>query len=530
MKKDDSAGTASCAQDGGSHFLRRGAWAAVGVASFVTLLVVWLVGARRWQIGVPGEWTWTYYETGESASRLLLVLPLFFAAVITAVAVAAVRRGLPTRAAASLSVAVMLAAALGLTLTLPDAGPFGGMDAVPVTANPWAGGYYAEAVHVQDLSEYTRNYAQRISNLDVVGPLGHIADHPIAPVLFHAMVNRAMESSPALARLFLPGDADATAQAHALVARILRAPVSDGQLAGIWASAFLFRMGLWLTLIPIYLLGCELRSREVGLVGVALASLIPALHVFGPYPDQFFPLIVVFSLYAWVLAARRRSMIWAAASAVALFLGLLWSMSLLMAGGCIAVASLLMLWQERAESGGNRELRRWATLAGAWAVAFALSVLIVRLLFGYHVVEVWKLCLSKHAGFATVFHRSYWPWTAFNPVEFAIFCGLPAFVMALFAAVTDAVRWWRSRRLSAPDALVWTALGVAVALDLSGKNLGEVARLWMPLMPLAALAGAAALAAFDRARGYVTGLLLVLMTAQLMVFKVQLDVFMISVK
>ena len=60
-----------------------------------------------------------------------------------------------------------------------------------------------------------------------------------------------------------------------------------------------------------------------------------------------------------------------------------------------------------------------------------------------------------------------------NPIELAVGLGLPSAVWAL-------VGFGSVRRV--PRVAWWTALVLAI-LTLTGKNLSEVARLWLPLMP-----------------------------------------------
>ena len=59
-----------------------------------------------------------------------------------------------------------------------------------------------------------------------------------------------------------------------------------------------------------------------------------------------------------------------------------------------------------------------------------------------------------------------------NPIELAVALGLPAAAWALVGL----------SRLDGPPA-AWAALAVLLVLTLGGRNLSEVARLWLPLMP-----------------------------------------------
>jgi hypothetical protein len=88
-------------------------------------------------------------------------------------------------------------------------------------------------------------------------------------------------------------------------------------------------------------------------------------------------------------------------------------------------------------------------------------------------VEVWWTNLQKHRGFYDHMPRSYWVWIALNALEFAVVCGVPT-VLAAFAL----------GRKPPGLPLATGVLGTLLVLNLTGKNLSEVARLWLFAAPL----------------------------------------------
>ena len=511
---------------------------------FVCVLVAW----RLWNIGIPSEWTWPYFETpgkvlnarGAIALSALLILALYLC----------VRRGLPQKADEVIAVFLCMVLTYGIIRQMGNSGPFGKEQPMAVAAVPWKGGYYGEAVRVDDMTTYLDAYAETISELRVNYKVrGHIADHPVGPVLFHWLVNRTLEKMPKLARKFVPEDAAIAVRLHSETERLANlqdrvittgphakpkyligppdvlVPLSAGAFAGIWASALLLRAAFWLSLIPIYLLGRELYSKEVGLVALTLSALIPSLHLFSPYVDQAFILFGAYAFYAWHRAARTRSWPWAAVSGAILFLGLLWSLSLLLMVAVLGVGTLLMVWREFAAGEGGINWRGWGRVALGGFGAFGVLSLLPMLLFDYDTWSVWKICLSQHATFSETFNRTCLPWLLFNPVEFLLFTGVAISTLMLVAAVTDLRGWWRERRRAALSLLPWTILAVLAAANLSGKNLGEVGRLWMFLMPFAALSAAPVLVRLDRRRGYLVACVVAVTAAQLIAFRLTLNVF-----
>jgi hypothetical protein len=100
-------------------------------------------------------------------------------------------------------------------------------------------------------------------------------------------------------------------------------------------------------------------------------------------------------------------------------------------------------------------------LFGGWAVTGANPL----------VIGWWNL--HHHARFYDEYPRTYRLWLVINPLELAIALGLPSVV-------------WCITALLAPRKLpisVWSTFIVLALANLIGRNMGEVARLWLLYMP-----------------------------------------------
>jgi hypothetical protein len=149
--------------------------------------------------------------------------------------------------------------------------------------------------------------------------------------------------------------------------------------------------------------------------------------------------------------------------------------------GALAVGVIVLLatvWMRRATIGlGIKELL-------LVAVTFFVTWFVLSNIFPMQPWPVFSQAMAAHR-FATVNSRSRIAWTLLNLLSFAVFCGWPVVVASLLA-VREV---WRERT-NTPHLMpaIACAIGLAgflviVLLDLSGKALGEVERLWMFLLP-----------------------------------------------
>jgi hypothetical protein len=128
----------------------------------------------------------------------------------------------------------------------------------------------------------------------------------------------------------------------------------------------------------------------------------------------------------------------------------------------------------------------------AWSlVGFFVPVAVMGVAYHLNLPRVWLTNLHNHADFYTQYHRTYWKWLIANPIELAFAVGLPLATMAMLAVTrTFATGLKGNRKLLG---LTVGCVAVWALLWLSGKNMGEAARLWIVIQPWAILLAAPAL-------------------------------------
>jgi hypothetical protein len=104
--------------------------------------------------------------------------------------------------------------------------------------------------------------------------------------------------------------------------------------------------------------------------------------------------------------------------------------------------------------------------------------------------------------------------------------GLSALLLVGAAGALRRLKAWRRWDPMALGLVVFVL--ALLALDVSGMNTGEVARLWLFLMPGAALLAARTLEGFGSAGRYVLLVLLACQGLQALVFKLYLNVLLMT--
>jgi hypothetical protein len=189
----------------------------------------------------------------------------------------------------------------------------------------------------------------------------------------------------------------------------------------------------------------------------------------------------------------RRAVAWAAAAglagggALALTYG---APAFLAVGGVAVLAAALARGMEV----------RAALLSCTVAAAVTLATFVAPILAGHHPLASAREALRIHREFFTE-PRAYPLWLAFDPLDLAVFVGLPVAVSLIVAAAHAAERLRARAALSPDEAFRLAALAMLALLLLSGQTRGEVGRIWIPIMPVLLVAALARPAHDDRPSG-----------------------------
>jgi len=449
------------------------------VLTACSLAVLWLTDVP---LGVPGEWEWSRIAAGRDQLQEGLVGAM--TAAIGAVLYLAVvwlgaKRLLDcTRIEAGTWLAVLLCIAFGWLWIVQQS---------PTQQNRLqkfafvlyyrgSSGYFYEARHeTRPVPAFLAAYEDKMREGDVL----HIGTHPPGLFLLHRGLIQLVERSPALTRFLNQTQPREVDQMFNEIERF--DPLLPRDRAAIWLASLLTQLAAVATVLPIYLLLRAEYSRATSWLTSALWPLVPALAVFLPKSDAVYPLLAMTFLLCWYRSFHQRSAIYGSLAGLCLFGGLLLSLALI---PVIVMAGLWTCWRawcSRPEASLSDACRALAGPLIGLTLGFFTPVIALWLCFDFNSLMVWWLNYQNHAGFYDQYTRTYWKWLVVNAFELAYGVGVPVTVLMLAAwmRLRSSGSTWRSERL-APYlccAAVWGLLWI------SGKNMGEAARLWLVMMP-----------------------------------------------
>ena len=459
----------------------RGSTTALAALSAVALgvLVAIATDALPWLRGpapYPPEWQWGWRT---EATRAPVLAALVAAALVALVATAGGRwwRARPRAGAAALLGAATVGG-LTFAVALLEREPAGALRAMMARAQSFSvTSYHTVAVSedARDPVAFLRAHASLLPQLAHTAK--HAATHPPGPVLWYRAAVSLCASSPVLTRALLAAAGAAGPESQTAERRAERA----GALLGSLAFALMAALTVW----PLAWLGEGLGLEPLDAARVAAVFvLLPGPALFAGSLDAALALPVTACAALLVSAARTGRAGRAAAEAAA-------------AGACAAVAlfgsygaaAFLAVAGVAVAAGVVRDRASFTALARAAAIAGGVALLLafgLPALLGHEPLRALATALAIHRAEYTS-PRRYSLWLAFNPLDFALFAGLPVVLIAAGRAAESVAR---PRRPTSLDRFRGAAFAGLAALVLAGVTRGEVGRLWIPLVPLVLLASA----------------------------------------
>ncbi len=460
---------------------------AVAVAVLVGALLQWFI---LWKtslpLGVPNEWVWGRLEP--MGPILAMIWPALLAGAVLAFFICLNSLAFDSRRPRTRGLLVVSLWILGTCWILSLAASTPGiasLSRIPfVLFYTRASGYLTQAIeHRHNVKGFLHGYREAIA--DSTNPENHLhlGTHPPGLTLSLIGMLKLGEASPGLTSLVnatqpaqVQDSVDAIRELHAAQGR--EVPLKQVESAVIWAAALLTAILAAGTTIPLYLLARRVVSPEAAWWCASFWLLVPAVAIFLPKSDIVFPCLAMWCQYLWLRGLDSNRFAWGMATGFVMSLCLSLTLAFVPVGLVMFLQGLLLPSAKTASSSLSvRTPPRWHVYVGGFT-ASAIWILFWRFVGGINLVEVWAQNLRNHAAFYEHHTRSYWPWLLENPLELAFSLGLPIAILAgcgmLCLVFSRNSRWiWE---LGLPI-LIWSLLWV------SGKNMGEAARLWVFLMP-----------------------------------------------
>lgn len=472
---------------------------------FMAALVVFAIGflwLTEIPLGIPGEWTWHRISMDDMADDVLFgaLQAGILGAVLLVVAWFGqehIQNASPRQTIGWLAGLMLVSG--GWLVAVQESPPEG----FRLSKAPWVlyypsmtGYFYKARFEISDTNKFIADYEALMAEGDVL----HVGTHPPGMFLMYRGLMTLVAEVPALVPILeatIPESAAAAFEQIEQKPLHLGATLLPADRAVIWLGALLAHASVMFALLPLFGLLRLWTSSATAWKAICFWPLIPALSVFLPKCDVLFTGLVVTFAWVWLQATQRRSFGWGLLAGMFGWLGLCLSLVFLPIGFLVFLAAVLHACNGEAQAsvpteGSERTQSTrvdWKRIAlcltrpciGGAVAVIGLTVL-VQMTVQLNLLAVWVANYRNHAGFYAQYPRTKWLWGPVNAIELALALGMPVVVLA----VIGVARSW----LSTADKHVGRALACATSivwglLWLSGKNSGEAARLWIPLMPFA---------------------------------------------
>jgi len=421
-------------------------------------------------MGIPGQWCTPYHTLTTPAADIAFLALVLAGFALLAFAFDRVSQG--AGAAGRAAMAAALTVAYGLVLfTTASTGPYGRAEfIVPSAEKASCGLFRYEAQRITNWRDYLARFPQILEayRLDYRKTVKVNNNPPGTTMVFYV--------SSKLAQRY-PRLADASVKA--VFGNGFTAPTE--RLAEPLIGSWMLLFGTMLAFVPAYL-SASLMYGGRAFFPAAAGMLAGSLLLFNPDNDTLQVMPFLWMFYFALKGMRGRPLLWGAlmgiTAAAAFFFTLATAIVVIVLFAW--TAALKMLDRKRSIV---QDAMFWAASAAGLAAGFGILYATLR----YNSLSSLYVCYTNHREFYTTFHLVYWQWVLYNVWDFAMFFGGPLVAVVGWYAIRKPAGQTLSGEDRTARAFILAALVVMLVLDISGKNLSEVNRLWVFFMPLLAL-------------------------------------------
>lgn len=453
--------------------------------------VIWLMSPML-PLGVPGEWGWAT-SAWTDAHPFAWISNLVVAAIGIGVIASLTRSLSPVREVSSTrrrrwtatGLTCVFACAWWVSLLNSIPAPYGLSRSPFVLYYPRMTGYYTAARYSNDRTRtFLRGYEQMLRDLKGTERYLHIGTHPPGLTLLNRGFLGMTAASPALVRFLAATMPEQIRDANETIAGESAASgreFTERDAATLWLIALLTIVSA-AACIPLLasLLRAAGHSEASALRWSALWIFTPAVAVFLPKDDVLFAFPALLAAWLWVRALALDSRWRAFAAGVVCFGGLLSSLAFLPIVLWLIVATIWAWFREGHPHESSKTVKPRAGALAAGLAGFLVALFVFLTGFETNLPTIWRLNLENHAEFYQHNERSYGKWLIANVGELMFAAGPVVFVLAIAGGVLR----WRPAESKTPWSMLGPAgLAVIAILWLSGKTMGEAARLWILFLP-----------------------------------------------
>lgn len=501
--------------------------------SLATLLFCYGVAQNFLQPGhVLREWGWGYHSAIFKLPRLGIPIAVFLLSLCVCVVLARFFHSRRVdRRFEFASLAVILIFGFLIQMSIVSLGIYGFTDLPIITVNEHKASYLFDMVKIKDMGQFLRDFPVVVNRLS-----GHSAGHPPGPILFFWLAKLLVQKFAFLQEIVFKVGFQLRIN-HPYLATVDLLLRDSVIYATSLLSSLLMPFLATLTVFPLYYLGKEYYNQRVGLYAALLFLCVPSVILFTPQMDQVFMFLAAGTVCGAFIGLKRKNLFYIALSSILFSIGMFMSVAFFVVLSILGLVVAGFYIKRESSSGESLDIFREGFFLKAATLFFAavlLFYLSLWLLFGFNMVKTVYVILAGQQRFNVEMTRTYSKWILYNLYDFFAFLGIPLtflFVRKLVLAFSEAKKSMRHF-----DVLFFAFLATLLILDLSRTTLGEVARMWLFLVPFAVLFGASTLdTVISRSAGdkketssfrgvlFSISLILCLQFAQTVVFKAFLE-------